>query len=339
MPERAQLIAKIPKLEECFVLFSALTKLPYTVENAETADDEIYLFENQTDALVKAKQLTRENDPVTTVKCTRDNLLKFLSTLFTCGINSIVFRTVNDEVSFQLDELIRRNPANNVDEKRRPPENQSLMINMIYYFQEARKPESIRNKQKLLSIEPELLKNVRDADYLMLFQEKEADGKKLRMPVVLKSRQKKTTADNTADNTSDKTTDKITDNTADKTTGGTSENSNAETEDKSSDTQELMWIPLFTDIHELEKFKSQKEMVIMKANLRTLSAVQTNLDLQGYIIDPGSVAMPITLELMKKLMAQQSGAADNTESHDTDGTTDNIIRGAFKIANEAFNNK
>ena len=106
--EKKDLLIKLQKQEQIHVVLSKCTRLPYVYCDAETYDDEIFIFFDEKDANVKAEVLTKDGELVVVVPIPNKNFLPFYAGLFPMGVNAIVVDgDTEKEMCIQLEELVR----------------------------------------------------------------------------------------------------------------------------------------------------------------------------------------------------------------------------------------
>ncbi|MDO4960338.1 MAG: SseB family protein [Eubacteriales bacterium] len=160
---------------------SLCTKLPFVVEDPETADDEILVYTSDTEAFAAQKKIS-ETDPVRLLKIEGKNSPNFLATLFELGVNALKIHANGESTVVQLEELITRKPAEGVTPEMLPPENPTLMISLVYLFQEARKEKP--NKEYVSEREPEMRKNIAEAEYIVPLAPAKDDSTKM-LPLLM----------------------------------------------------------------------------------------------------------------------------------------------------------
>lgn len=85
--DQQPLVQKLTGAQELYTLLSLCSKAPYVMCDAETFDDEIFLFFNEADAKAEMEQRKAHNEPTGPVKLDQKQLLGFLGSLYTLGIN------------------------------------------------------------------------------------------------------------------------------------------------------------------------------------------------------------------------------------------------------------
>lgn len=180
-------IREFPQMEECFVIVSQLTRKPYVVCDKETFDDEIYLYAEEAEAVAHATRLNEDKRPSRVLKVLKSETLLMLNDIATYGVNSIIFQKKGEVVHIPLDRLIRRPDISKLPEDKKPVENPSLQLSMIYFFQEVRRVrENQNNIAPFKDLEEEMLVNMVRGKFLIPLKTIEQDGKKVDQMVFVK---------------------------------------------------------------------------------------------------------------------------------------------------------
>lgn len=183
---REEFIKTISKMKKLNVIFSKATRMPMVFCHEETMDDYIYVYEDDQDALDAVKQLFEEKHPAAVVQCKEQEVLPFFAELHLTGVNAVCFVTAKQQGAetfmVQLQEFLRLPDPNSLPEEKRPVENTSLQLSMLYFLQEIRKPVEQQEKQNLAELEEETSVNITRAKFLLPMNEVtegENQGKKV----------------------------------------------------------------------------------------------------------------------------------------------------------------
>ena len=136
---KKDVIHSIPNLEQIFVIYSRLTRLPYVECNAETFDDEVFIYTDETAAHERVNALTADNRISFCMKVEKKDMLRIFSELYGYGVNAVAFQKGGETFHIQLNEIIRRPDFSKLPENKRPLENPQLQLSMIYLMQELRR--------------------------------------------------------------------------------------------------------------------------------------------------------------------------------------------------------
>ena len=152
--DQQPLVQKLTGAQELYTLLSLCSKAPYVMCDAETFDDEIFLFFIEADAKAEMEQRKAHNEPTGPVKLDQKQLLGFLGSLYTLGINALVLVDGARREQVQLDAVVKRNIKK--DEKNTWIENPALHLTALTFAQELRRPKESRDAQKLAELQEEL---------------------------------------------------------------------------------------------------------------------------------------------------------------------------------------
>ena len=113
--EKKKVLEALRGSEEIYMMMSACTKMPFVVCDSETYDDEIFLFNDLECAKKHAESLRKENQPVNVGRVAKKQLLPFYSSLYTMGVNCLVFEDKEgNQTALQLEELVKRGDVKNL---------------------------------------------------------------------------------------------------------------------------------------------------------------------------------------------------------------------------------
>ena len=91
---RKELIRKIQTLGEVYTILSRATRLPYVICDPESFNDQVWVFESKEDLEKAVKPLTDKKNPVAAIKVENKSYLSFYTTLYTLGVNAVVFNRI-----------------------------------------------------------------------------------------------------------------------------------------------------------------------------------------------------------------------------------------------------
>ena len=136
---RLDTIKKIQQMEAFYVLFSRGTNNPFIICDPETYNDQVWVFEDSKDLEEKAKPYMETKNPVASIKVENKSFLNFYSTLFTLGVNEVVFVEKDKTTPFDLEEIVKKPDFSQLPENQRPLFNPQLQLTGIYFMQEFRR--------------------------------------------------------------------------------------------------------------------------------------------------------------------------------------------------------
>lgn len=172
-----EFLQKLPGLENFYVLFSHLTRVPYMVYNEETCEDDVYMFTSEEAASAKAKLLTESGEqPCIAMRVENKDFLNILSSFFMYGITAMDFTTEEGRVYLKLRDVIKRPDVSQIPENQRPLENAALQSSIIYYMQHLRKKDPSVDLQKRKEMDEEMSANIKRATYLLPLVAVEEEG-------------------------------------------------------------------------------------------------------------------------------------------------------------------
>ena len=171
--KKLETLGRLRTNEEVFILFSKCTNMPYVYCDPETYNDQIYVYEQETDAREGAKRLVEGKiQPVQVVKLKKEQFLSFYSSLYLAGINAMVVNDGTDrELEIQLEELVRRPDYTNLPKDKVKVENPQLHLTALYFMQMLRKGEKPELTQELKELEEEMMVNLRKGTFVVPVQE------------------------------------------------------------------------------------------------------------------------------------------------------------------------
>ncbi len=154
-------IKGIPTIQKISVVFSQVTRMPMVFCHEETMDDYVYIYLEETMAQEKVQALNRDKCPAFPVTCKEKEVLQFFGELRLTGVNAVCMTdTSGEELFIQLNEFLRFPDINSIPEEKRPVENTTLQLSMLYFMQEMRKPAAREEKENLEALEEETSANL-----------------------------------------------------------------------------------------------------------------------------------------------------------------------------------
>lgn len=187
---RETFLPTIPTLDGIYLIFSTATRCPYVVCNPETYDDEAMVCISEQAAEAKVKELRELDIPVSSTKVVKDAMLNSFNDMYCFGINAVRFVDDEDELCIQLTDFVHKGDISKIPEERRPLENPSLQLSMLYFCQEARYRG--QDPKKVHEYEEEMVADIRKSTFLVPIAELNSDdeGKKEIKFMILKSKDK-----------------------------------------------------------------------------------------------------------------------------------------------------
>lgn len=170
--EKKKVLEALRGSEEIYMMMSACTKMPFVVCDSETYDDEIFLFNDLECAKKRAESLRKENQPVNVGRVAKKQLLPFYSSLYTMGVNCLVFEDKEgNQTALQLEELVKRGDVKNLPDGKIWVENPGLHLTALYFMQEMRRQKKPELTEELKEMQEEILSNFQKGTYIAAVQE------------------------------------------------------------------------------------------------------------------------------------------------------------------------
>lgn len=181
--DKSFLIKKIQKRETMLVAYCGFTGMPLVVCDPETFNDQVWIFE--TEALLQefAKKYTERKILLRGVQYKNEQFLQFFSSLFTMGVNELVFVDEGATTSIELEDLVKKPDYSKLKKEEVPVLNPELQLTGMYFMQEASRPVPNEEKENLKELEEELAANMVKGRYLVgieLNEGPESDAEKLK---------------------------------------------------------------------------------------------------------------------------------------------------------------
>lgn len=186
------LVRSIQKKKELIVAFCAYTNMPFVVCDPESYNDQIWLFDTEAQLQAFAKPYTEKKILLRGIKYPNKAFLSFFASLFTMGVNELVFVSEGGTETIELTQLVQKPDFSKLPPEKRPLLNPELQLTGMYFMQEASRPIPNEEKEQLPDLEEELAANLYKAKYLVpieFLEGPESDleklkNKKYRLPIL-----------------------------------------------------------------------------------------------------------------------------------------------------------
>lgn len=173
--EKKQVLEKLRKSEQVYVLMSDFTRMPFVECDEETFDDEVFLYFKEEDAASAAEKRTNTGDKVHVTAFVNKFLLPFYTSLYPMGVNCIVVdKDTDGEMAVQLSELIVRNEKEAEKQGRSIIENQELHLTALYFMQKLRAQGEMKITEELKELNEEMMAHYMRGRYIIAVTEKNA---------------------------------------------------------------------------------------------------------------------------------------------------------------------
>ncbi len=170
-------LQKLQKMEQFYLLINAGTHNPFVVCDKENFNDQVWIFEVEDDMKEAAKPyMIEQKHKLIPAKIENKGYLPFFTSLFTLGVNAVVFVEKEQTTEFELTEIVKRPILEKIPEDKRPLENPALQITGTYFMQELRREVPMEEKENIKELEEEMAANLVKSKF-MIAVEKPQEGK------------------------------------------------------------------------------------------------------------------------------------------------------------------
>lgn len=172
------MISNLQKLDHFYSLMSRATNLPYTECDAETFDDQIFIFTEEADANAMAEKLNADRYPVTVANFDRVKMQALYTGLYLTGVNRVAFHNGSGLCYLPLASIVTiKKPEQKPGMA--PVMNDSLQMTAVYFLQELRRPDvenSPERTSKLRELEQELIANLLRSRFIVALDTTDVKG-------------------------------------------------------------------------------------------------------------------------------------------------------------------
>lgn len=181
-----ELIRKIQTKEAVFTVLSRATRQPFVICDPESFNDQIWIFEEKETLEEAVKPLIDRKNPVAAIKVENKSFLSFYTTLYTLGVNSIVYYEKDKKTEIELEEIVRKPDFSTLPEEQKPLLNPQLQLSGIYFMQEFRRGGELSEKENLAELEEEVAANLVRSRFLVAVEKKQEgqEQKNVQVPYV-----------------------------------------------------------------------------------------------------------------------------------------------------------
>ncbi|MCD7766774.1 MAG: SseB family protein [Lachnospiraceae bacterium] len=186
------LVKSIQKKESLIVAYCSFTNMPFLVCDPESYNDQVWLFDTEEQLQEFAKPYIEKKIALKGIKYPNKKFLGFFASLFSIGVNELVFVNSMGKQELGLEELVRKPDYSKLPKEQQPIFNTELQLTGLYFMQEAARQVPNEQKTRLPELEEELSVNLVKARYVVpieLLDGPENDMEKLkqrkyRLPVL-----------------------------------------------------------------------------------------------------------------------------------------------------------
>lgn len=175
--DRREVLSSIPKAVNLYMIHSEFTRLPYIECDDKTFDDVAFFFDIKENADKKSQELLEKKQKNVVVELTQEGILRAFTHLVIAGVNAIKYNCQGEDYIIQLDEIIKLSDFSELPPEKRPIENRTLQLTMLYFAQEIRANIDNPNTPVIHDMEEEMMVNILKARFLVPVRETEVDGK------------------------------------------------------------------------------------------------------------------------------------------------------------------
>ena len=174
--ERREVLASIPKAVNLYLIQSDFTRLPFVYCDDESFDDVAFLFDEKENALKKSAELAANKQKNTVLELNQEGILRAFTHMAIAGVNAVKYNYQGNEFIIQLEEIVKLSDFSELPPEKRPVENRSLQLTMLYFGQEIRANLDNPNTPEIRELEEEMLVNILKARFLVPVREAQVDG-------------------------------------------------------------------------------------------------------------------------------------------------------------------
>lgn len=171
---------RLEKLEHLFILFSAVTRLPFVECDESTFDDQIYVFATEELIQTFAKSSTGKKYLLQAVRIPTNAFQNFFASLYQYGVNAVVFQEEGAPVRILLSDLAEPPKPDEEMAKKLPVSNPEMQLTAMYFMQELRRPVKEREqeeKEQLHALEEEMAHNLFKSRFIVTYDTSQVKGK------------------------------------------------------------------------------------------------------------------------------------------------------------------
>ena len=184
-------IKKMMNLEESFIIFGRMTRMPFIICDEETFNDQVWIFSTKDAALSFCDKRQKENkDILMVVKMEKKQNLMYFGNLFILGVNEVVLYDEDTATPVALTEIMPKPDFSSL-----PVTNPQMNLTGLYFMQEVYRAIPNNEKQSLKELEEEMEVNLVRSKFLVPLV---VDGEKIlpdrtnvKIPCLLNKEKKK----------------------------------------------------------------------------------------------------------------------------------------------------
>jgi len=174
--DRREVLSTIPKAVNLYIIHSEFTRLPYIECDDKTFDDVAFFFDIKENADKKSKELLEKKQKNTVVELNQEGILRAFTHLVIAGVDAIKYNCQGEDYVIQLNEIVKLSDFSDLPPEKRPVENRTLQLTMLYFAQEIRANIDNPNTPVIHDMEEEMMVNILKARFLVPVREVEVEG-------------------------------------------------------------------------------------------------------------------------------------------------------------------
>lgn len=166
--ETKKKVQELQQLEQMYVLYSQMTKMPFVTCDPESFNDQVWVFTDKDKVQEYAKKYTEQKYLLMAAEIKKPQMLGFFIGMFAIGVNSVMLIDAEGEMELELTDIVRQPDYSKIPEEKRPLMNPQLQLSGIYYMQEMRRP--LKKEERTANIqemEEEMAANTVKSRYLL----------------------------------------------------------------------------------------------------------------------------------------------------------------------------
>lgn len=169
--KKQEILRALQNAPEIYTIASMCTKMVYVQCDAETFDDEVFVFLKLEDAQKAAQILAAKKEPVSLVKVDNKQLLRFFSNLYSIGVNCVVVdKDTDHRQSFQLREIVHRAEEKELPDGKIRVENPELVLTAVYLMQKTLRLRQNMGEQEIKDLQDEIMAHFFKGRYIVAFE-------------------------------------------------------------------------------------------------------------------------------------------------------------------------
>ena len=164
---KTEAVRHLQRDEQFYSAFAVATNLPYVTCDEETFNDQVWVFSSEEEVKEFGRKCAEKKIALMGRIVKREQYLRFYGTLFSLGVNTVVYQNGAEKFEIDLGEIAQKKDHSGLPENQRPLENPTLQLSGVYFLQEMRKPGKLEEKTNIQELEEEFLVNLLKSVFLL----------------------------------------------------------------------------------------------------------------------------------------------------------------------------